>query len=73
MTKEEFDAGVLKLINDYTPEGDAQYHSFTLLAHNDEGVRMIAHNISSTDLLMQSMVLVKELKKEQEEEESVKH
>lgn len=52
---------ILKLLNDSNPE-DAEYTGFTLLAQNADGVRMVTCNLSEFDLMLQTMVLIRECK-----------
>ncbi len=52
---------ILALINAKNPD-DEPYNGFTILAQNSDGVRMIMHNVSEFDLMMQTMILIRECK-----------
>lgn len=59
---------ILQLINDAHPE-EPKYTGFTIFAHNSEGVRLIQHHISTIDQIMQVMVLMKEVRKDMDNDE----
>lgn len=63
---------IIDLLNNKYPD-DKEYTGFTLLAHNAEGVRLLSHNISPIELMLQVTLLSKEVKEQVEEIEDVRH
>lgn len=61
---------ILQLLNEKYKD-EPEYTGFTLMAHNEEGLRLIQHHISEFDQMMQTMILIKECQKEQPVEKDV--